>query len=226
MTVQRQAKLWLLMLAGSLVALWLLSPILLPFVLGMAIGYFLDPVADRMQRWGLSRTVSAAVIIIGFFFLATLLFVLLLPTVIAQVVGLVARLPEYFSALFDLGRSLVERALAVLDPADVNQLKAPLASAVQRVAELLATFLNGVFDRSLKIVNVLTLLSVTPLVAYYLLRDWVKVVHTVDGWLPLEHAATIRSQAREIDRVLAGYVRGVATVCLSLGVFYAVALTA
>jgi len=179
-----------------------------------------------MQRWGLSRTVSAAVIIIGFFFLATLLFVLLLPTVIAQVVGLVARLPEYFSALFDLGRSLVERALAVLDPADVNQLKAPLASAVQRVAELLATFLNGVFDRSLKIVNVLTLLSVTPLVAYYLLRDWVKVVHTVDGWLPLEHAATIRSQAREIDRVLAGYVRGVATVCLSLGVFYAVALTA
>jgi len=226
MTVQRQAKLWLIILAVSLGLLWLLSTILLPFVLGMAIGYFLDPVADRMERWGLSRTISAAIIMVGFFFLATLVFVLLLPTVIEQVVGLVARLPEYFSALFDLGRSLWERALSVLDPNQVEQLKAPLASGVQRVAEILATFLNSVFDRSLKIVNVLTLLSLTPLVAYYLLRDWPKVVDTVDGWLPLEHAGTIREQARAIDRVLAGYVRGVATVCLSLAVFYAVALTA
>lgn len=226
MTVQRQAKLWLLILAASLLLLWLLSTILLPFVLGMAIAYFLDPVADRMQRWGLSRTVSAVIIIVGFFILAILLFVLLLPTVIEQIVGLVARMPELFSALFDLGRSLWERVLSVLDPNEVNQLKAPLASAVQRVAELLATFLNGVFDRSLKIVNVLTLLSVTPLVAFYLLRDWPRVVDTVDGWLPLEHAATVREQAHAIDIVLAGYVRGVATVCISLGVFYAVALTA
>ena len=226
MTVQRQAKLWLLILAVSLLLLWLLSNILLPFVLGMAIAYFLDPVADRMQRWGLSRNFSAVIILVGFFFFAILAFVLLLPTVIEQVVGLIARLPEYFSALFDLGRSLWERALSVLDPAEVNQLKAPFASAVQRLAELLATFLNGVLDRSVKIVNVLTLLSVTPLVAFYLLRDWPRVVDTVDGWLPVEHAPTIREQARAIDQVLAGYVRGVATVCLSLGVFYAVALTA
>jgi predicted PurR-regulated permease PerM len=224
-TVQRQAKLWLLILAVSLALLWLLSTILLPFVLGMAIAYFLDPVVERMERWGLSRTTAAAVILVGFFILATLLLVLLLPTVIEQVVGLVTRLPEYFSALFDLGRALLERALSALDPNVVNQLKAPLATAVQRLAELLATFLNGVFDRSLKIVNVITLLAVTPLVAYYLLRDWPKVLETVDGWLPLEHAATIRTQSRAIDQVLAGYVRGVATVCLTLGVFYSVALT-
>lgn len=224
--MQRQAKLWLLILAVSLALLWLLSTILLPFVIGMAIAYFLDPVVERMERWRLSRTIAAAVILVGFFILVTLLLVLLLPTVIEQVVGLVARLPEYFSALFDLGRSLLERALSVLDPREVNQLKAPLAAAVQRMAELLATLLNGVFDRSLKIVNVVTLLSVTPLVAYYLLRDWPKVLETVDGWLPLEHAHTVRTQARVIDQVLAGYVRGVATVCLTLGVFYAVALTA
>lgn len=225
MTVQRQAKVWLLILGGSLVLLWLLSNILLPFVLGMAIAYFLDPVADRLQRIGLSRTVSALVILVGFFFVATLVFVLLLPTVIEQVVGLVARLPEYFSALFDLGRSLIERALAVLDPNEVSQLKAPFASAVQRLAELLGSLLNGVFDRSLKIVNVLTLLSVTPLVAFYLLRDWPRVIETVDGWLPLEHAVTIREQAHAIDVVLAGYVRGVATVCLTLAAFYAIALS-
>lgn len=223
--MQRQAKLWLLILGGSLVLLWLLSNILLPFVLGMAIAYFLDPVADRLQRIGLSRTVSALVIIVGFFFIATLVFVLLLPTVIEQVVGLVARLPEYFSALFDLGRSLVERALSVLDPNEVSQLKAPFASAVQRLAELLGSLLNGVFDRSLKIVNVLTLLSVTPLVAFYLLRDWPRVIDTVDGWLPREHAAAVREQAHAIDVVLAGYVRGVATVCLTLAAFYAIALS-
>jgi predicted PurR-regulated permease PerM len=225
MTVQRQATLWLLLLAGLLLLLWLLSSILLPFVLGMAIGYFLDPVADRLQRLGLSRTVAAAVILVGFFVVTTLLLVLLLPTVLEQVAGLVARLPEYFSALFDLGHSLVQRALAVLDPAEVDQLKAPLAAAVQRAAGLLGTLLNGIFDRSLKIVNVVTLLAVTPLVAFYLLRDWPRVVDTIDGWLPREHAAVVRAQAHEIDRVLAGYVRGVATVCLTLGAFYAVALT-
>ena len=223
--MQRQGKLWLLILAVSVVLLWLLSTILLPFVLGMAIAYFLDPVVERMERWGLSRTVAAAVILVSFFILAILMLVLLLPTVIEQVVGLVTRLPEYFSALFDLGRSLFERALSALDPRAVDQLKAPLATAVQRMAELLAAFLNGVFASSLKIVNVVTLLSVTPLVAFYLLRDWTKVVDTVDGWLPLEHAQTIRTQARAIDHVLAGYVRGVATVCLTLAVFYAVALT-
>jgi predicted PurR-regulated permease PerM len=226
MTVQRQGVVWLLILGGFLLLLWLLSPILLPFVLGMAIGYFLDPVADQLQRLGVSRPFAAALIIIGFFFLGTLLLVLLLPTVLEQIAGLITRLPEYFSALFDLGRSLVERALAVLDPNEVEQLKAPLATAVQRAAGLLASLLNGIFDRSLKIVNVVTLLSVTPLVAYYLLRDWPRVVETVDGWLPREHADTIRAQARAIDNVLAGYVRGVATVCLTLGAFYAVALTA
>ena len=223
--MQRQAKVWLAILGGSLVLLWLLSNILLPFVLGMAIAYFLDPVADRMQRIGLSRTFSAVIIIVGFFILATLGLVLLLPTVIEQVVGLVTRLPQYFSALFDLGRSAWERTMSMLDPTQVNQLKAPFASAVQRLTELLAAFLNGVFDQSLRIVNVLTLLSVTPLVAFYLLRDWPKVLETVDGWLPLEHAPTIREQARAIDTVLAGYVRGVATVCLTLGAFYAVALS-
>lgn len=226
MTVQRQAKLWLLMLAGSLFLLWLLSPILLPFVLGMAIAYFLDPVMARLAGVGMSRSIAAGVIIVGFSILVTLVFILLTPTVIEQIVGLVARLPEYFSALFDLGRSLWERALSVLDPEEVNQLKAPLATAVQRGAELLGSFINGVFDRSLKIVNVITLLSVTPLVAYYLLRDWPKVVDTVDSWLPLQHAPVVRTQASAIDNVLAGYVRGVATVCLTLGAFYGLALTA
>ncbi|HEY8515728.1 MAG TPA: AI-2E family transporter [Candidatus Binatia bacterium] len=225
-TVQRQGLVWLLLLGGFLLFLWLLSPILLPFVLGMAIAYFLDPVVDQLQRIGISRGIAAAIIIIGFFFVGTLIFVLLLPTVLEQIAGLITRMPDYFVALFDLGRSLIERALASLDPRDVEQLKAPLAAAVQRAAGLLATLLNGLVDRGVRIVNVITLLSITPLVAYYLLRDWPKVVETVDSWLPLEHAETIRAQARAIDNVLAGYVRGVATVCLTLGAFYAVALTA
>lgn len=225
MSGQRQAVLWLLLLALFLIALWLLSGILLPFLLGMAIGYFLDPVVDRLQLWGVSRSFAAAVIIVGFFVVVTLGFVLLLPTVLEQFAGLVARLPEYTLALFDLARSLVARALAGLDPADVDELKAPLAAAVQRVAGLLGGVLNGIVDRSVRLVNVITLLAITPLVAFYLLRDWPRVVETVDGWLPLEHAETIRTQMREIDRVLAGYVRGVATVCLLLGLYYAVALS-
>jgi predicted PurR-regulated permease PerM len=97
--------------------------------------------------------------------------------------------------------------------------------AAKQVATGATGMVGGIISHGLEVVNLLTLLAVTPLVAFYLLRDWPKVVAEVDGWLPRAHAETIRTQLREIDRVLAGFARGQIVVCLSLATFYAVALS-
>jgi predicted PurR-regulated permease PerM len=90
---------------------------------------------------------------------------------------------------------------------------------------MLADWAAGLIGRGVALVNVLGLLAVTPLVAFYLLRDWPKVIAEIDGWLPRSHADVVRAQAREADRVLAGFARGAALVCALLAVFYATALS-
>jgi predicted PurR-regulated permease PerM len=85
--------------------------------------------------------------------------------------------------------------------------------------------LGGVISGGLALVNILSLLFITPVVTFYLLRDWDRVLAHIDALLPREHAETIREQARLVNDTLAGFVRGQATVCFLLGTFYAVALS-
>jgi predicted PurR-regulated permease PerM len=102
---------------------------------------------------------------------------------------------------------------------------ASTAELFQRAAGLGTALIARLVEQGLALVNVLSLLALTPLVAFYLLRDWPRVVADVDDWLPRRHAPVIREQARKIDAVLAGFARGAATVCIAQAIFYAVALT-
>src|SRR5207249_10342353 len=86
--------------------------------------------------------------------------------------------------------------------------------------DLLGPIAASLIGRGLAVLNLVMLLAITPLVAFYLLRDWPKLVTEVDGWLPREHADVIRAQARAIDAVLAGFARGTAIVCATLALYY------
>ena len=220
----RRALFWLAVLGFLLFAFWLLKSILTPFVLGMAIAYFLDPVADRLTRRGVPRGLAAGAIIISFCALVVLLLVLLLPTVVEQLTALAQALPVYFTKAFEGLRPWATKMLARLKVAQPTDLSPPLELA-QNAAGLVAHMLNAALARGLALVNSLALMALTPLVAFYLLRDWEKVVDAVDSWLPRAQAETIRAELREVDSVLAGFARGTATVCLILGSFYAVALS-
>lgn len=223
MTGERRMFFWIGLLAFFVLALWLLKSILLPFVLGMAIAYFLDPLADRVTRLGLPRGLAAALIIVSFFAVAIVLLLLLLPTVVAQVTALAQAIPQYFASTVELVRPYIQRILRQMNttPTDLSQ---PLAFA-QSAAGFAGGILNATLERGVALLNSLALLALTPLVAFYLLRDWDKMVDVVDSWLPLDQADAIREQLREIDAVLAGFARGTATVCLFLGAFYAIALS-
>lgn len=214
---RREAAFWIAVLLGSLTFLWLFEAILLPFVVGMAIGYFLDPIVERLTRYGVSRAIAAGTLIVGAFVIGLTAIALLLPVVIQQLTALVQDLPS----LLATARENIAAAITPL----TNAFAPPLDQVATQAVEQASRLVLGILGRGLALVNVVSLLAITPLVSFYLLRDWPRILGEIDGWLPREHADTIRAQARAIDEVLAGFARGSAIVCTLLAAFYALALT-
>ena len=218
-------RFWLIGLAATLVLLWLLRGVLLPFVAGMAIAYFLDPVVRRFGRLGASRTVAALVIELVFFLLVGLALVVLVPLIEDQVVHFVQKLPAYAQALLRRAEPVWRTATAYLSAKDLERLSAAASDYAGTVVGWLGRFFTEVVSGSLMVVNVVMLVFVTPVVAFYLLRDWPVITAKVDVWLPRSHAQVIRQQLQAIDTILAGFVRGQALVCLALGTFYGLGLS-
>lgn len=217
--IRDQARYWGIATVVVLAILWFLGDVILPFVLGMAIAYCLDPIADKLEEWGLSRGASVAVIFIIGLIIFFVMVLAIVPTIVSQASALVAAAPEYISRLRDW---LIERFpdLMVEDSAIRQQLGSIAASIESRGAQLLNTIV-GSFSG---VLNILLLFLVAPVVSVYLLIDWDRMVARVDELLPRDHAPVIRELATEMDRTLASFIRGQGTVCLILGVFYAVAL--
>lgn len=225
MTLQRPALFWLALLVGFGVLLWLLSPILLPFVLGIAFAYFVDPLVEHLERAGVHRTAASAGIVLVFTGVAVTSLLLVAPVIIEQVTALAAHVPDLVvwarQGVLPFANRLIEHM-----GAPVDLLPSPSTTEIfQQAANIASTLVRRILADGLALVNMLSLLALTPLVAFYLLRDWPRVVAEVDGWLPRRHADVIREQMRRIDVVLAGFARGSATLCLVQGAFYAVALT-
>ncbi len=216
-----QLRFWGIAFAVLILVLWLLGGTLLPFLLGAGIAYFLDPIADRLQRLGMSRIVATSVIaVVGVLVLVAIL-VFAVPALIWQMQALVGALPEYIANLSAiLGRRYPELF------GENSRLLRNLSGFETMLRDSGMTVLNQVLVSSLQVLSFVVVLFVTPVVAFYLLLDWDRMVARVNAWLPREHALTIRGLAREIDVVLAGFVRGQLSVCVILGVFYAAALWA
>ena len=222
---RRQWRFWIIAAVVAAVLVYLLRDILLPFVAGMAIAYLLDPLADRLER-RLSRGVAAGLIVVGFCAIVALALVILLPVLQHQLTDFIGRLPEYFDLAEDKLLPAARRLLALAGVStDAEDVKAALGSHVEQGLKLLGSVITGLFGGGMIILNLVSLLVITPVVAFYLLRDWDVLTAMVDNWLPRDHAQTIREQAREADAVLSAFVRGQSLVCISLAVFYAVALS-
>lgn len=216
---RNQLLFWGIGLVLLALLIWLLAGTLLPFLAGAAIAYFLDPLADRLERLGLSRLWATIIITIAAVLTLVLLLLLALPALITQSQALIEAVPGYLADF--------QQALGRAFPDLVNEnsnLRRSLGSAEAALREGGLTVLNSVLVSSLAFFDALIILVVTPVVAFYLLLDWDNLVTRIDALLPRQHLATIRRLARDIDLVLAGFVRGQFTVCLILGSFYALAL--
>lgn len=217
--VREQAKIWGGATAVFLVLLWFLGDVILPFVLGGAIAYILDPVADRLERLGLSRAVSVVTITLVAILFFVLAILLIIPTLAQQAAQLADVAPELFARLQGWLTATFPQVMD--EDSTVRQQLLAIGQTIQaRGGELINTLLTS----ALSLINVLVLLVIVPVVTFYLLLDWDRMVARLDELLPRDHAPTLRRLAREIDDTLASFIRGQGTVCLILGVYYAVAL--
>ena len=223
--IRLQLIFWTLALVVFIVFMWLFSDILLPFIAGMALAYFLDPVADALERLGLSRMVSTALIMVGFLVVFVLMLMLVIPILANQMAGLMERLPELVARLQELLTSRENTWLKNFIGVETTAIQDNLNSLITQGAGFIKTVLQSLWASGKSLVSVVSLLVVTPVVAFYMLYDWDNMVAKVDGWLPRHHRETIRGIMHDIDKTLAGFVRGQGSLCLVLGLFYGVSLT-
>ena len=218
------------LLGGLLVVAWLalqlFAGVLLPFVAAAGIAYFLDPPATRLTRFGVPRTASALGLIVGLVAAALLFALLLYPLIVSQIGILLSRIPDYINAIRVFANTAITHLQQRLGTEYVDgKLRDLVSGQAGAMLAFLAGALSRVIGSGFAIFNVVTLVVVTPVVAFYLLRDWPRVVARLDSWLPRRYEAVLRAQAREIDRILAAWIRGQALCCLILALFYAVALS-
>lgn len=220
----------LMLLAVMLAVFWLLlqlfASILLPFVAACGIAYVLDPFCTRLTRLRMPRGLASLTLVLGLI-LAMLAFALLLyPVIVHQIGLLVGHVPDYVRGLSNFANTQIGRLQQHLGPEYVD---AKLSELVSGQAGQMLTFAAGTVSRLVgggyALFNVLSLVIVTPVVAFYLLRDWPLVIALVDGWLPRRYQGVLRAQAREVDRILSAWVRGQALCCVILALFYALGLS-
>jgi predicted PurR-regulated permease PerM len=218
MSLKQQLMFWLVTLLVFVALLWLLSDILLPFVAGVALAYLQSPLVDRLERHGINRTVGSLIIISLVVLALVALVLLLVPILINQVLGFIAHIPAYYESLKGVVAKLpwLQQALQQIDPKKaVDGLVGSSAAAT-----IVATMWAG----GKSVVSFVSLIVVMPVVTFYLLIDWHRMVTTFDSWLPLEHRDVVHGLVVEIDRVITAFVRGQLAVCCILGTFYGVLL--
>lgn len=220
----RLALIGLVPLLVLLICLYLFRPILLPFLVGMGAAYLLDPAADRLERMGMRRTAATIVISVGFFFALALVLLLLLPAVAAQAAELARALPDYVEGLRD---RLMPRLSGIASWAAVEldvSAEGLLREYWSEAMNVLINAVAGLLRSGVALLNIVSLLFVTPIVTFYMLRDWDRMVARIAASVPPDYLPTVHRLAREIDEVLAGFIRGQGLVCLFLALFYALGL--
>ncbi|MEO9782610.1 MAG: AI-2E family transporter [Sedimentitalea sp.] len=217
--VRDQLKYWGVVTAIFAVVLWFLGDVLLPFVIGSAIAYFIDPVADRLERAGLSRIAATAVITIVAILLAVLIGLLVIPTLISQSIDLINIMPQLFQ---DLQSFIAKHFPSLL--VEGSSARETLNTIGEAIKERGPALIETALGSALSVLNIVVLLIVVPVVSVYMLLDWDRMIARIDELLPRDHAPVIRQLAKDIDDTLASFIRGMGTVSLILGAYYAIAL--
>lgn len=226
MTEQRRHLwFWVVGLGGGLTALWLVSGVLLPFAAAAVLAYLLDPLVDRLEQVGVGRTMGTTVTLFAFGVVLLLVVLLFVPVLQDQLSQLVESLPDYATRLRDWTWPFIQRLMRRLSPQDLERLRTAAGNYAGELVNWVGNVVSTILTQGMALFDILSLLFVTPIVAFYLLRDWDLMVGTIDTWLPRAHADVIREQAREVGQTLNGFIHGQALVCLILGLFYAIGLS-
>lgn len=225
MSVERHVLFWIVLAIIAAYLLQVLAPVLLPFVVGLTLAYFLNPLVDGMSRIGIPRWLSAILLLACSILLIALALIFIAPVVTQQAIDLINAAPSEFARFKGVVEATAKERLGSRYP----EIEAAVTRAFNGVTDALpaiaASVAQSVWSQGSAAFNFLSLTLITPLVFFYTVRDWPKLVNAIDSWLPREGAPQIRELANETDDRISAFVRGQGTVCLVLAIFYAAALS-
>ncbi|MCO5088528.1 MAG: AI-2E family transporter [Methylobacteriaceae bacterium] len=227
---------WALAIVAVALFLYLFSGVLMPFAAGIALGYLLDPVAEKLERLGLNRLGAALFILAVSIILIVLALVLIGPVLGHQLSGFVENLPrivlrlqalvsDWSAKLLDTswGSDLATRlGLGSGNPGDIQK---ALADYAGDAAKWLGGFAKSLISGGAALVGILSLIVVTPVVAFYILVDWNRMIASMKSLVPPRYLPEVSAVAGDMDAALAGFLRGQSLVCLFLGLWYGLGLT-
>lgn len=225
MVWQRQAVYWAIAFVFFLTFIYVFSSILLPFVAGMVLAYILDPIADKFEKWGLSRMAATITILIIFLFLFLLSLLIIVPVIGKQMIEFVEQVPNYIRSLQAFFVSEWVSMITDRLPFEVGDLQALVGNFVDDGVSWISKIMGSVLSGGQALLGIISLFVITPVVAFYLLYDWDNMTAKLNGWLPRDHAPTIRRLVAEMSDMIAGFIRAQGLICLLLGIFYAAALS-
>jgi predicted PurR-regulated permease PerM len=223
MHFERNVVFWVAALIVFAALLWLLSPILLPFVLGMAIAYLLDPLNRRLTERGMSRFVASFIILASFVIAFVVLLLFIVPPLVKQLSGFINNAPAYAQRLQSLASDPNYPWLKHIVGDNLGGGSA--SDLMNQATGYITGFLASLWSKGQAVISIFSLLVITPVVAFYLSCDWDRMLNSIDRLIPLQQRETVRTLAREIDASISAYVHGQSGVCLILGSYYAVGLS-
>lgn len=216
---------WLTMLAIFCLLFYVLRSVLLPFVAGIIIGYLLDPFTTKLQKIGVKNRALATVLVMLICFIILIPALGLLIGMIDEQVGrFLGAVPEYAANFAKRVEPLFIELQDKFPGLEADKVREYIRGNLANSMKLIASVAQKVVSGGFALVNLLSLLLITPVVAFYMLRDWHSFLGNVDELLPEKYKDTIRNLAHQIDRILAGFIRGQLSVCVLLGTFYACGL--
>jgi len=225
MALRNQVLIWIGLLIALVLALWVFRGILLPFVVGAALAYLLNPLVNQLQRWRFSRAWATAVVLLSVITIVLSIFFMFVPLIGQQIIGLIQRLPGYVADLQGLFARWSPEINAWLGPERAAQLQSSLNDLARQALGFIATLPGELVNIGLTGATVIGFTVLTPVVAFYLLLDWEGMVRGIEGLLPQDHKGEINEILRDIDKSMAGVIRGQGGVLLIDAAFYATALS-
>src|SRR3990167_9102733 len=206
--------------------IWLFKAVLLPFVLGGTIAYLLNPLVNKICKKGLKRQTAVLCILGGFFLFMAGLLAVIAPILVREAGGFIESAPAYAQKVWQIAEPRVMWIQEQLGYSITSeQIQTVLEDNMGKAFQIGKGVLGGITMGGIAIVDFLTTLLITPVAAYFLMKEWPSIVTWVQGIIPRDHLVTISILGRRIDVKISGFVRGQITVCLALGFAYAVALS-
>ncbi len=216
---------WITLLVIFAALVYVLRSVLLPFVVGIIIGYLLDPLATRLEKLKINRTLATCLVLLLVAVILIPAFIALVGMIDEQLALFISAVPKYMEALSQKIEPIIANIQDNFPNFNQEKFREYLRGNMSNGLKLIGSLLRKLISGSYAVFNILSLVLITPIVTFYMLRDWNDFTKKVDSLLPKAYKKEIRTQAKEIDKIISSFIRGQLSVCVLLGTFYGVGLS-